>query len=651
MRSLVRVLRMSYTSCGADGPGHPFRPAASTSVADALRTYAARTGRCFTPKSCLVFDRDGARASTPATIARWTPGAMDAGEAISVFDAGSLFLLKLRVPRALRRRSTAARRSTSAHFGARRRGPRGRARERRPPRRRGLYGGLARGQGPVDAPYKTALHLQSLAEFAGSGLLPRALRAFIRGVYDSDDEDRTAPTTASSPRCVRRATTDESAVLALMNWWLRDDARERRDGFARKSLLCGSSVAPYAGHRLVGVPVQLEGSDTTCSLGALSAGRGGNDWCHRHKGRCRCRARPATPRGQFSAPAGGWVERLCGADARNASARGLPTRLRGSNDAARRAARRGAQRSLGGKAGTLPVYDFTSRLAVCTSCGETQTDKSQQEGARAKTLTLFRPSTGTSTSVDPDELALAHDRQTLPCLTSGSNIRTATVVVLDVSTSMGTDYSRLEAVDSEGYDRTEVRVAGLSYDDPDPKATAKAALPKSVQPLVRKMSLFSLKADDARGAKGSFGGTVFVDLGSVAAARTAPRRRGRALGDCASRRARGGAKKDNRRARDQHPTRLRAVTEGFKVLADRAMALEGGAMALGLVTFSDVVREVTPVKAAREASSTTSTPSSPTARRRCGTPSSSPWRSSSRSPRASGGATQRCRASNCASSR
>ena len=146
------------------------------------------------------------------------------------------------------------------------------------------------------------------------------------------------------------------------------------------------------------------------------------------------------------------------------------------------------------------VYDFTSRLAVCTSCGETQTAKSQQEGARAKTLTLFRPSTGTSTSVDPDELALAHDRQTLPCLTSGSNIRTATVVVLDVSTSMGTDYSRLEAVDSDEYDRTEVRVAGLRYDDPDPKATAKAALPKSVQPLVRKMSLLSLKADDARGA-------------------------------------------------------------------------------------------------------------------------------------------------------
>ena len=48
---------------------------------------------------------------------------------------------------------------------------------------------------------------------------------------------------------------------------------------------------------------------------------------------------------------------------------------------------------------------------------------------------------------------------------------------------MGTDYSRLEAVDSEDYDRTEVRVAGLRYDDPDPKATAKAALPKSVQPL------------------------------------------------------------------------------------------------------------------------------------------------------------------------
>ena len=165
------------------------------------------------------------------------------------------------------------------------------------------------------------------------------------------------------------------------------------------------------------------------------------------------------------------------------------------------------------------VYDFTTRLAVCTSCGETQTDKSQQEGARAKTLTLFRPSTGTSTSVDPDELALAHDRQTLPCLTSGSNIRTATVVVLDVSTSMGTDYSRLEAVDSEDYDRSEVRVAGLRYDDPDPKATAKAALPKSVQPLVKGMTLLKLKADDARGAKGSFGGTVFVDLGSVAAAR------------------------------------------------------------------------------------------------------------------------------------
>ena len=67
-------------------------------------------------------------------------------------------------------------------------------------------------------------------------------------------------------------TTDESSVLALCNWWLRDDGENVETVFSRKSLLCGSSVAPYAGHRLVGVPVQLEGSDTTCSLGALSAG-------------------------------------------------------------------------------------------------------------------------------------------------------------------------------------------------------------------------------------------------------------------------------------------------------------------------------------------------------------------------------------------
>ena len=590
MRSLVRVLRMSYVG-GADALAIPFDQPASTSVADALRTYAARTGRCFTPKSCFVFDRDGAPldARDNRSLDAWR---MDAGEAISVFDAGSLFAeiqSATGAPLTVYGRATIYERLFSARDAAVRAVAPGnddrrvvedfmaallvvKGRSTPPTKRRFIYKAW---QSSRDPAFCRALY-ELLSEGSTTLTMKTALVAGFLSVLRST------------------GTTDESAVLALMNWWLRDDGENVETVFARKSLLCGSSVAPYAGHRLVGVPVQLEGSDTTCSLGALSAGRGGTI------GVTDIRVDRVAERALRRHAGSSALLLVAGSSGSAAQTPGTRVLEAFRRDCAARTTPLAVQRAAALKdpsaAKPALVYDFTSRLAVCTSCGETQTDKSQQEGARAKTLTLFRPSTGTSTSVDPDELALAHDRQTLPCLTSGSNIRTATVVVLDVSTSMGTDYSRLEAVDSEDYDRSEVRVAGLRYDDPDPKATAKAALPKSVQPLVRKMSLLSLKADDARGAKGSFGGTVFVDLGSVAAARTAlASRTGSRLRITT---CRGGAKKDNRRARDQHPTRLRAVTEGFKVLADRAMALEGGAMALGLVTFSDVVREVTPVKAA-----------------------------------------------------
>ena len=273
MRSLVRVLRMSYVG-GADALPIPFDQPASTSVADALRTYAARTGRCFTIKTCLVYDGDGAPldARDNRSLDAWR---MDAGEAISVFDAGSLFAeIKSAAGAALTvyGRATIYERLFSARDAAVRAVAPGnddrrvvedfmaallvvKGRSTPPTKRRFIYKAWQSSRDP----------------------------AFCRALYELLSEGSTTLTMKTALVAgflsVLRATgtTDESAVLSLCNWWLRDDGENVETVFARKSLLCGSSVAPYAGHRLVGVPVQLEGSDTTCSLGALSAGQGGNE--------------------------------------------------------------------------------------------------------------------------------------------------------------------------------------------------------------------------------------------------------------------------------------------------------------------------------------------------------------------------------------
>ena len=239
------------------------------------------------------------------------------------------------------------------------------------------------------------------------------------------------------------------------------------------------------------------------------------------------------------------------------------------------------------------VYDAGGRLAVCLSCGTTQDIKAENASA-AVTGTLYQPARAGTVTVELDGLALAHDKlrrtqpQALPCLTSGRAVASATVVLVDGSGSMAKEYARPDIVDDvDAYDRTEVRVTGMLFNDPDPSTTARRALPAELQPLVRRVQLVKLGADDSRGAKGSFAGAAFVDLGDAGSARIALRSSPRG-GRVRIQACRG----PRRFKHGEHPTRLRAVQSGFSTLADRAMAPQTAAMGLGLITFSDSARVV-----------------------------------------------------------
>jgi len=582
-----------------------FDAPAATTCLGALAAYAPRAPGPLAPETCLAFDGDGAPLPLGAGdgLSATLEGLrFEPGEVVGVLDLGRYHATVLDAASgagaSLYERATAVERHFSACDAAARAvagDDLGRAGD--------LLASLLVARGRSKASGKRRLVWRCWASTRDAPLC-RALHQLLRqGVLSPTMK---CALLAGALAQLRAA---GASAPALVNWWgRRDDDVDVADVFEDVDLVDQSEVMPYKGQRLLR-PVRLEGSSKVYSYAAVAEGFGAGEggWADtlravdlrpdpameralaRHAGKdallLTAAARRAAP---LQRPGGRALAETYERDCRDRSS---PLRVATPVELKDAAAPRPAL-----------LYDASGHLVVCESCGTTQADKGASGGTTTE-LSLYGPSTGARCVVEADKLALAHATlgpKRLPLAGAGGvAVRSATLVIVDCSESMGGELRRYEDEkgDVDAYENPEVRVVGLERDDASPAKTAIAALPEALRRRVKKTTLLKLKGDDSRGKVGSFGGTVFVELASVEDARAAlraPAARSRVRVARASARpaARG------RGGRGSNPTRLRAAQTGFFALADRAMAPQTRAQGLGLVVFHDSARVVTPVTAA-----------------------------------------------------
>ncbi|KAH8049704.1 hypothetical protein JL722_11770 [Aureococcus anophagefferens] len=318
-----------------------------------------------------------------------------------------------------------------------------------------------------------------------------------------------------------------ASAPALVNWWgRRDDDVDVADVFEDVDLVDQSEVMPYKGQRLLR-PVRLEGSSKVYSYAAVAEGFGAGE------GGWADTLAPSTSGG----PGDGARSRHAGKDALllTAAARAAPLQRPGGRALAETYERDCRDRSsplrvatpVELKAARAPLlYDASGHLVVCESCGTTQADKGAGGGTTTE-LSIYSTHTGARCVVEADKLALAHATlgpKRLPLAGAGGvAVRSATLIIVDCSESMGGEFRRYEDEkgDVDAYENPEVRVR-LELDDASPK-TAVDALPEALRRRVKKTKPDKLKRDDSRGKVGSFSGTVFVKFASAGVGDIEPR--------------------------------------------------------------------------------------------------------------------------------
>ncbi|KAH8092386.1 hypothetical protein JL720_5355 [Aureococcus anophagefferens] len=238
-----------------------------------------------------------------------------------------------------------------------------------------------------------------------------------------------------------------------------------RGVFEDVDLVDQSEVMPYKGQRLLR-PVRLEGSSKVYSYAAVAEGFGAGEggWAD-----TRSRRRPPPDR-RWSAPPRGKDALLL-----TAAARAAPLQRPGGRALAETYERDCRDRSsplrvatpveLKDAAAPRPalLYDASGHLVVCESCGTTQADKGAGGGTTTE-LSIYSTHTGARCVVEADKLALAHATlgpKRLPLAGAGGvAVRSATLIIVDCSESMGGEFRRYEDEkgDVDAYENPELDV-------------------------------------------------------------------------------------------------------------------------------------------------------------------------------------------------
>ncbi|KAH8050774.1 hypothetical protein JL722_11109 [Aureococcus anophagefferens] len=314
--------------------------------------------------------------------------------------------------------------------------------------------------------------------------------------------------------------------------------RRRRDAFEDADLVDQSEVMPYKGQRLLR-PVRLEGSSKVYSYAAVAEGFGAGEggWADTLRA-VDLRPDPAMERA-LARHAGKDALLLTAAAARGAAPaarrprprRDLRARLPGPVVAApRRDARRAQGRGRAAARAPLRRVGAPRGLRVLRhDAGGQGRGRRDDDGA----LHLQHPHGRCAVEATSSRRDATLGPKRLPLAGAGGvAVRSATLIIVDCSESMGGEFRRYEDEkgDVDAYENPEVRVRGLELDDASPEKTAVDALPEALRRRVKKTKPDKLKRDDSRGKVGSFSGTVFVKFASVEDARAAlraPAARGR----------------------------------------------------------------------------------------------------------------------------